>query len=109
MAFVAFVSALLRCPALPVETDHDALLALTETAIGKGTVGLRDELDVLYRHAWQQATAEERQYLPVIAHRIAHGSLAEQMAGRYRQDQAIEPILAGMSWCLRQNMPYGMD
>ncbi|HVP95534.1 glutamate-cysteine ligase family protein [Methanoregula sp.] len=108
MAFVAFVSSLLRCPALPVETDQDALLALTEAAIGKGTAGLREELEALYRHAWQEATAEERQYLPVIRHRIDHGSLAEQMAGQFREEQATGPVLAGMARCLRQNKPYGM-
>ena len=108
MAFVAFVSSLLRCPALPVETDQNALLALTETAIAKGTAGLKGELETLYRHAWQQATAEERQYLPVIENRITHGSLAEQMAKRYREEQAIGPILADMVRCLRQNTPYGM-
>jgi hypothetical protein len=109
MAFVALVSALLRCPALPVESDQDALRALTETAIRKGTAGLRSELEALYRRAWQQATPEERQYLPVIERRIACGSLAEQMAERYRKEQKIEPILADMAHCLRANTPYGMD
>jgi hypothetical protein len=108
MAFVAFVSSLLRCPALPVESDQDALLSLTETAIKKGTADLRPELEVLYRHAWQHATAEERQYLPVIESRISHGSLAEQMADRYRREKSIEPVLADMARCLRENTPYGM-
>ena len=71
MAVASLVTALLRCPTLPVETDQDALLALTETAIEKGTAGLRPELEALYRSAWQKATAEERQYLPVIESRIA--------------------------------------
>lgn len=107
MAFVAFVSSLLRCTTLPVESDQDALLALTETAIRKGTAGLRPELEVLYSHAWRKATAEEQQYLPVIRDRIASGSLAEQIAERYRREQAIEPILADLSGCLRKNRPYG--
>ena len=37
MAFLALVTALLRCPALPVESDRDALVSLTETALQKGT------------------------------------------------------------------------
>jgi gamma-glutamyl:cysteine ligase YbdK (ATP-grasp superfamily) len=108
MAFVALVTALLRCPALPVENDQDTLVALTETVIEKGTAGLRQELEALYRHAWQQATTEERQYLPVIGHRISNGSLAEQMVKRYRSEKAIEPILEDMARCLRENTPYGM-
>jgi hypothetical protein len=109
MAVASLVTSLLRCPTLPVETDQDALLALTETAIEKGTAGLRPELEALYRSAWQKATAEERQYLPVIESRIKKGSLAEQMAERYRKEQAIEPILADMAHCLRANVPYGME
>jgi hypothetical protein len=109
MAVAALVTALLRCPTLPVESDQDGLLALTETAIQKGTAGLRPELEALYRHAWQQATAEEREYLPVIESRIKKGSLAEQMAERYQREKQIEPILADMAHCLRMNTPYGMD
>ncbi|HNX16991.1 MAG TPA: glutamate-cysteine ligase family protein [Methanoregula sp.] len=108
MAVAALVSSLLRCSTLPVETDQDALLSLTETAIQKGTAGLRPELEALYRHAWQKATAEERQYLPVIESRITQGSLAEQMAERFRKEKAIESILADMARCLRENKPYGM-
>ncbi|MGA2162114.1 MAG: glutamate-cysteine ligase family protein [Methanoregula sp.] len=108
MAVAALVTSLLRCPTLPVETDQDALLALTELAIQKGTADLGPELEALYRRAWQRATAEERQYLPVIENRITNGSLAEQMAERYRSENAIEPILANMAHCLRVNKPYGM-
>ena len=109
MAFVALVAALLRCPVLPVESDHDGLLSLTETAIRKGTAGLRPELEALYRRAWEQATAEERQYLPVIEDRIARGSLAERIADRFRKEKAIIPILEDMAHCLRANTPYGME
>jgi hypothetical protein len=109
MAVAALVSSLLRCPTLPVESDRDALLALTETAIQKGTAGLRPELDVLYRHAWKKATNEERQYLPVIENRIGRGSLAEQIAERFSKEKAIEPILADLAHCLRVNKPYGME
>ena len=108
MAVAALVTALLRCPTLPVESDQEALLALTEVAIEKGTAGLGPELDALYRRAWQEATAEERQYLPVIESRIANGSLAEQITERFRSENAIGPILADMAHCLRANKPYGM-
>ncbi|MDD1703383.1 MAG: glutamate-cysteine ligase family protein [Methanoregula sp.] len=109
MAVAAFVTSLLRCPALPVETDQDALLALTEEAIRKGTAAMRPELEALYSRAWQRATPDERQYLPVIESRIKKGSLAEQIAERYRKENKIEPILADMAHCLRVNVPYGMD
>ena len=66
------------------------------------------KLETLYRRAWQAATAEERQYLPVIESRIANGSLAEQIAERYRSENAIGPILADMAHCLRVNTPYGV-
>ena len=36
MAVCAFIRSLLRCPSLPVETDQDTLLALTEDAIQRG-------------------------------------------------------------------------
>ncbi|WP_292368840.1 glutamate-cysteine ligase family protein [Methanoregula sp. UBA64] len=109
MAVAAFVQALLRCPTLPVESDRDALLGLMETAIQKGTVGLRPELVALYDHAWKKATPEEKQYLPIIERRIKNGSLAELMAERYRREKQIEPILADMARCLQKNTPYGMD
>ena len=109
MAVAAFVQALLRCPALPVETGRDALLGLMETAINKGTAGLRPELTALYDHAAKKATPEERQYLPVIKSRIENGSLAEQMAGRFAREKEIEPILADMAKSLRENRPYGMQ
>jgi len=109
MAFVAFISALLRCTTLPVESDQDALLALTETAIQTGTAGLTLELEALYSHAWKKATAEERQYLPVIRDRISNGSIAGQIAERYVRDPAIEPILSDLAQCLRTNRPYGLQ
>ena len=109
MAVAAFIQALLRCPTLPVESDRNALLALMETAIRKGTAGLRPELEALYAHAWKRATPEELKYLPVIERRIEKGSLAELIAERYRKEKKIEPILADMAHCLRENIPYGMD
>jgi len=109
MAVAALIQALLRCPTLPVETGQDALLELMETAIKKGTAGLRPELVALYDHAWKKATPEERQYLPVIEHRIKQGSLAEQMAERFAHEKKIEPVLADMARCLRENKPYGMQ
>ena len=109
MAVAAFIQALLRCPTLPVESDRNALLALIETAIKKGTAGLRPELEALYAHAWKRATPEELKYLPVIERRIEKGSLAELIAERYRKEKKIEPVLADMARCLRENTPYGMD
>ena len=106
MAVCAFVRSLLRSRALTVETDQDALLALTEEAIQRGTAAFREELERLYRTAWAHATAEERLYLPVIEARIAGGSLAELMRERYGATGSITPILADLAGCLRNNVPH---
>lgn len=107
MAVCAFVQALLRCRTLSLETDQDAILGLTESVISKGTAAVQQDLNRLYEAAWQKATPEERQYLPIIQNRITHGSLAEQIAKRYRKEQDIVPILLDLAHCLRFNEPYG--
>lgn len=106
MAVCAFVRSLLRCRSLPVATDQDELLDLMETAIRSGTAGLRPELEKLYERAWSHATADERQYLPVIQERIRHGGLAELMGERWRTDGEITPVLHDMAACLRNNRSY---
>jgi hypothetical protein len=106
MAVCAFVRSLLRCRSLTVETDHEALLALTEEAISRGTAAFRPELMKLYDAAWAQATPDERNYLPVIQDRIRNGSLAELMRDRVSGGEEIEPILADMAASLRTNQPY---
>ena len=109
MAVCAFVRSLLRCRSLPLEQDQDALLALTEEAVLRGTAGLRQELGQLYDRAWSHATPDERQYLPVMKNRIDHGSLAELMQERYGREREILPILADMAMALKMNRPYGYD
>jgi hypothetical protein len=107
MAVSAFVRALLRCPSLRLETEQEALLSLTEEAIKKGTAAFRPEIETLYAQAWQRATGDERQYLPVVENRILQGSLAEQIAARYRKERNLLPILADLAHCLPSNNPYG--
>lgn len=109
MAVCAFIRSLLRCPSLPVETDQDALLNLTEETIRRGTAGLRPELSRLYERAWSHATPEERLYLPVVWERIEHGSLAELVAGRYDREREIVPILVDLATSLKTNRPYGLE
>ena len=106
MAVCAFIRSLLRCKSLPVETDQDALLALTEDAIREGTAAFRPELQQLYTKAWGHATAEERLYLPVIKDRIEHGSLAEIIRDRFEREREIVPILADLASALKTNVPY---
>jgi glutamate---cysteine ligase / carboxylate-amine ligase len=106
MAVSAFIRSLLRCSSLPVETDQDALLALTEEAIREGTKALRPELQQLYTRAWGCATPEERLYLPVIRDRIGHGSLAELVRERFEREQEITPILTDLANSLKTNVPY---
>lgn len=108
MAVCAFVRSLLRCRTLPVESDQDALLALTEEAIDHGTAGLKQELGALYEASWKRATTGERCYLPVIHDRIANGSLAERMVTRISRGDAITPVVSDMAECLRTNRPYGL-
>jgi hypothetical protein len=106
MAVCAFIRSLLRCSSLPVETDQEALLALTEDTIQQGTAGLRPELQELYTRAWGRATADERLYLPVIRDRIGHGSLAELVRERFEREGEIEPILNDLANSLKTNVPY---
>jgi hypothetical protein len=106
MAVCAFVRSLLRCGLLPVETDQDELLALTEEAIQRGTAGLRPELLQLYSRAWDHATAEERLYLPFIRDRIEHGCLAELVRDRFEREGQIVPVLSDLADSLKTNRPY---
>ncbi|MGA2121682.1 MAG: glutamate-cysteine ligase family protein [Methanoregula sp.] len=108
MAVCAFVRSLLRCRSLPVETDHEALLALTEDAIRNGTAGLKQELGHLYDAAWQRATADERCYLPIVKERIHNGSLAERMVDRISHGEEITPVVSDMARCLKTNRSYGL-
>lgn len=106
MAVCAFIRPLLRCPSLQVETDQDALLALTESAIREGTAAFRPELEILYTRAWDHATPEERRYLPFVKDRIENGSLAEIMNERFGRERDISPILMDLAAALRTNVPY---
>ncbi|MDD1682057.1 MAG: glutamate-cysteine ligase family protein, partial [Methanoregula sp.] len=106
MAVCAFIRSLMRCPSLPVETDQDALLALTEDAVHEGTAAFRPELQQLYTRAWGQATDEERRYLPFISQRIKEGSLGEIIRERYEREREIIPILADLACALKTNVPY---
>ena len=106
MAVCAFVRSLLRCPALPVDSDEKTLTDLMERAIESGTAEMRPELRKMYAAAWQKATSDERRYLPVIEDRIENGSLAELMCRRLSRDPAIVPILSELSACLRENRSW---
>jgi hypothetical protein len=105
MAVCAFIRSLLRCGSLPVETDQDTLLALTEDAIRQGTAALRPELQKLFTKAWDHANAEDRLYLPFIRERIEHGSLAELVRDRFEREGEVVPILADLALALRTNVP----
>lgn len=106
MAVCAFIRSLLRCRSLPVETDQDALLALTDLAIESGTAGLRPELLRLFSASWKHATAEERLYLPVIKNRIEQGCLADLIRQRYEKDHDIIPVLTDCARNLKTNVSY---
>ena len=105
MAFSAFLLALLRSD-LELEEEESHLLAMLEDAMHHGVAGMRPELEKLLRIAQKNATIEEMRYLPVVAKRIEQGSLAEIMAQRLKEGGEIEPMLAEMEWCLKENRPY---
>ena len=108
MAVCAWVRSLLRCRSLPIDTDQSSLLALTDTAIRSGTAELRPELQRLYETAYNHATNDERQYLPLIRQRIEQGNLAELITRRYKKEQDIVPVLTDLATCLKFNRPYNL-
>ena len=108
MAFSAFLLALLRSD-LELEEEESHLLAMLEDAMHHGVAGMRPELEKLLRIAQKSATIEEMRYLPVVAKRIEQGSLAEIMAQRLKEGGEIEPMLAEMEWCLKENRPYYVE
>ena len=105
MAISAFLLVLLRSD-LELEEEESHLLAMLEDAMRHGVAGMRLELEKLLRIAQKSATIEEMRYLPVVAKRIEQGSLAEIMAQRLKEGGEIEPMLAEMAWCLKENRPY---
>jgi hypothetical protein len=106
MAVCAFLRTLVRAGDLPVETDRDILIDLTELTIRKGTRTLQPELERLMPFAWNEATNEEKKYLQIIEDRIIHGSLAEQMRDRFKETGDMTEIMVSMEEALRTNQPY---
>lgn len=109
MAFSAFLLALLRSDLL-LEEDEESLLSLLESAMRRGTAGLRPELERLLRLAEKSATAEEKGYLPLVARRVEQGSLAEVMVEKLKEtgagEEKIKDLMRQMQWCLKENRPY---
>jgi len=106
MAITAFLRALLRNRDLSLETDRDALLALTEAAIGKGTRAFPEELAGLLACARKTANREEREFLPIVEDRIRNGSLAEQMQDRFKRTRDMAGLLSALARALRTNTPF---
>jgi len=112
MAFSAFLLALLRSDLL-LEEDEKNLLDLLESAMRRGTAGLRPELERLLGQAEKSATTEERRYLPLVAKRIDQGSLAELMVEKLQEtgagEEEIKDLMRQMQWCLKENRPYSAE
>lgn len=106
MAVCAFIRALVRAGDVPIETDRDMLLDLTEHSIQKGTRALAPELERLLKCAMNAATNEERKYLRIIENRVINGSIGEQMLDRFKDSMDMMEIMAGMEEALRTNQPY---
>jgi hypothetical protein len=108
MAISVFLLALLRSD-LELEEEEGHLLAMLEDAMRHGVAKMRPELEKLLRIAQKSSTAEEKRYLPLVAKRIEQGSLAEVMVQKLHDGSEIEPILAEMVWCLKENRPYSAE
>ncbi len=112
MAFSAFLLALLRSDLL-LEENEESLLAMLESAMRRGTAGLRPELERLLGQAEKSATTEERRYLPLVAKRIEQGSLAELMVEKLQEtgagEEEIKDLMRQMQWCLKENRPYSAE
>lgn len=106
MAVCAFLRALVRAGDVPIETDRDILLGLTENSIQKGTEAFQPELERLLKYAMNAATNEERKYLQIIENRIINGSIGEQMLDRFKDTMNLTEIMASMEEALRTNQPY---
>jgi hypothetical protein len=93
-----------------LEEDESSLLAMLEDAMHRGVAGMRPELEKLLAAAQKSATIEEMRYLPLVAKRIEQGSLAEIIVQKLKEtDGKIEPVLAQMQWCLKENRPYSAE
>ncbi len=109
MAFSAFLLALLRSE-LDLEEDESSLLVMLEDAVQHGVAAMRPELERLFAAAEENATNEEKRYLPLVAKRIKQGSLAEIMVQRLKNmDERIGSLLEQMQWCLKENRPYSAE
>jgi len=106
MAVCAFLRALVRARDVPIETDRDILLDLTEHSIQKGTRALAPELERLLKYATNAATNEERKYLQIIENRIINGSVGELMLDRFKDTMDFMEIMVSMEEALRTNQPY---
>jgi hypothetical protein len=106
MAICAFLRALVRAGDVPIETDRDILLDLTEHSIQKGTRAIQPELERLLKYATNAATNEERKYLHIIENRIINGSIGEQMLDRFKDTMNMTEIMVSMEESLRTNQPY---
>jgi len=106
MAISAFARSLLRCRRLDLPVEREILIALLEDAIREGTAAFRPELERLYGLAWDHATADERQYLPVVHERIRTGSLAELIRTTVEGGTDIKSLLPILSSCLEENRPF---
>jgi hypothetical protein len=108
MAVSAFLLVLLRSD-LELEEEDGALRSLLEEAMRHGVEGLKPELENLYKVAYENSTAEEKRYLPLIKKRIDEGCLAELMKLQFRETGQIKPILAEMEWALKENRPFSIE
>lgn len=106
MALCAFVRALARARDLYLEEDQSSLIAMTEQAIHRGTDGLEDELEDIFRHAEKVATVDERRYLPLVKKRIEEGSLGQILSQKFSDTGDIQGIMQDLSTCLEENQPY---
>ncbi|MEM3578805.1 MAG: glutamate-cysteine ligase family protein [Candidatus Bathyarchaeia archaeon] len=127
VALSCFVRALLRgllkaneplLPLLPTEVlaeDFKAVIkdGLEAKVLHPNGLKARDVCRFFLQIAWENATAEEKRYLPLIEKRVERGSLSDVIRERVRvrmqktgMEEAIVDVYSKLLKCLEDNEPF---
>jgi hypothetical protein len=105
MALLALFSSLLRVEDLGQDAGAEECEKVLQMAAMRGTGSLKEELTHMLDLASDNASPEERMYLPIIRDRIENGSLGETLPPLV-EEKGFEPVLEMLSKSLRTNRPF---